>query len=582
MPKLKPTELLHAEDLLSKGESKEALKIITSFEGTVWRYYLEGDFEKGIEDLLHCKELYEKISGINPIYANNLVTLSRFYAQKGEKNEGIMYAKKSLEIYEQLNDQAGIARSYSLLAYNYGFNINSNPDLAIDYAERSLSIAEIDSMTKADNLKNLSLIYSTQGRMDKAFQFAEEGYKFAQEKKNYIILALCSLLIGNYYSLKGDFDRSLEYFKISLIHSKKAGFLELIGWAQFSLIRMYIRLDSHEQAQEYLKQLEDVAKRAKDKTTSKLYLTAKGLMFKASGRSRDRAEAEKLFKQVVADEITNPLVYLNAVSYLCDFLLEELEMSNNSEIINELEPLITSLLKYAEKTHSLIYISLTKGFQAKLALIQMEFEESRHLLTQAQRIAEQHGLQGFAKMFSTDHDKLLEQLNTWEQLKKDNAPMSKRIKLASFDKIITRMKGMNVSETPDILDEEPILLLIMDNSGATYFNHPFIENWDYSDLFSSFMSAFNTFSDEIFSKSIDRIRIGENTILINPIEPFLACYVIKGQSYPALQKLTRFTEAIRENLEIWQALNKSVKTSEMLELDKPAALKTVINEIFTQ
>ena len=96
------------------------------------------------------------------------------------------------------------------------------------------------------------------------------------------------------------------------------------------------------------------------------------------------------------------------------------------------------------------------------------------------------------------------------------------------------------------------------------------------------MSAFNTFSSEIFSKSIDRIRIGENTILINPVDPFLACYVIKGQSYPALQKLTRFTKVIRENSEIWQALNKSAKTSEMLELDKPPALKTVIDEIFTQ
>ena len=63
--------------------------------------------------------------------------------------------------------------------------------------------------------------------------------------------------------------------------------------------------------------------------------------------------------------------------------------------------------------------------------------------------------------------------------------------------------------------------------------------------------------------------------------PFLTCYVIKGQSYPAFQKLTRFSAAIRESSEIWQALNKSVKTGEMLELDKLPILKTVINEIFT-
>ncbi|HDZ17032.1 hypothetical protein LCGC14_1931930 [marine sediment metagenome] len=132
-----------------------------------------------------------------------------------------------------------------------------------------------------------------------------------------------------------------------------------------------------------------------------------------------------------------------------------------------------------------------------------------------------------------------------------------------------------------VIEEEPILLIIMDNSGATYFNHIFIANWDHSDLFSSFMSAFNTFMDEIFSKSIDRIRVGENTILINPVESFLACYVIKGQSYPALQKLTRFTEAIRENTKVWNALKKSTKTIEMLELDKHPALKAVINEIFS-
>ncbi len=48
-----------------------------------------------------------------------------------------------------------------------------------------------------------------------------------------------------------------------------------------------------------------------------------------------------------------------------------------------------------------------------------------------------------------------------------------------------------------------------------------------------------------------------------------------------MQKLTCFSEVIKEKPEIWQASNKSVKTNEMLELDKPAALKSVIDEIFS-
>ena len=96
------------------------------------------------------------------------------------------------------------------------------------------------------------------------------------------------------------------------------------------------------------------------------------------------------------------------------------------------------------------------------------------------------------------------------------------------------------------------------------------------------MSAFNTFSSKFFSESIDRIKIGENLILINPIESFLVCYVIKGQSYPGLQKLNRFSDAIQKNTEIWETLNRAVQTGEELEIDNPPSLREVVNEIFSQ
>jgi len=88
-------------------------------------------------------------------------------------------------------------------------------------------------------------------------------------------------------------------------------------------------------------------------------------------------------------------------------------------------------------------------------------------------------------------------------------------------------------------------------------------------LFNFFLESIQIIVSKAFKES-----------LVNPVEPFLTCYFIKGQSYPALQKLTRFTEIIRENSEIWQTLNISIKTSEILEINNPPALKTVINEIF--
>jgi hypothetical protein len=250
------------------------------------------------------------------------------------------------------------------------------------------------------------------------------------------------------------------------------------------------------------------------------------------------------------------------------------------DVLDDIQPLIAQLQKHATKTNSYLFLANLKLFQAKLALLQINMVEARKFLTEAQQIANEHGLQLLAGEISREHDRLLEDLKLWESIKKTQASVSERLKLTSIDDVMDRLQRRSAIEPPDIVDEEPISLLIMDKSGVSYFNHSFIENWDFNDLFSSFMPAFNTFSDEIFSRSIDRIKIGENTILVKPLEPFLACYVIKGQSYPGQMKLNRFSNLIRDTTEIWKALNRAVETGEMLDLDNPPSLGNTMKEIF--
>jgi hypothetical protein len=267
---------------------------------------------------------------------------------------------------------------------------------------------------------------------------------------------------------------------------------------------------------------------------------------------------------------------------LCGLLLDEMFITDNQEIMKEIEPLISKMLDMAQNRGSYLWLAETKLLQAKLSLIQMDIRKAKKLMTQAQMIADLHGLKSLAIRISDDHDSLLDQSSLWKELLKKNAPMSERIKLASINSVMDRLQGRLGIGEPEIKDEDPILLLIMSKDGIPHFNLTFKEDWDYDFLFSSFMSAFNSFSSEIFSRSIDRIKIGENTILINPVESFLVCYVMRGQSYPAQKKLSRFTEEIQSNSEIWDALNLSVKTCKMLEMNNPASFGNLVNEVFTK
>ena len=120
----------------------------------------------------------------------------------------------------------------------------------------------------------------------------------------------------------------------------------------------------------------------------------------------------------------------------------------------------------------------------------------------------------------------------------------------------------------------------MDKSGTAYFTHSFIGDWDFDDLFSSFMSAFNTFTGEIFSKSIDRVKVGDNTILINPVESFSICYLFKGQTYHAKQKLNKFADTIQKEPERWETLEKFEKSSQVAELRDLPNMDKLLTNVF--
>jgi tetratricopeptide (TPR) repeat protein len=454
-------------------------------------------------------------------------------------------------------------------------------DQALQYCKQSLSINGISKHCKINALNTLSSIYRYKGELNRSLKHRQQAIALAEEI-NFKVLLIQNLFgLGYLYRITGKKNLAIEYLERSLILAEKLGITLSMAKSLSLLTIIYIDDNSREKANRYLSRLFELYNQTRDKGDINMYITyllAKAYMLKKSIRIRHRVEAQALYKELIDLTIGDPL--FSSLSNFCDLLLEELSLNNEPEILDEIIPPLTKSLEMAESAHNYGWLAETKLLQAKLALIQMNTEEAKKLMVQAQRIADLHGLNLLAWGISSEHDKLLEQINIWDKLKKEEAPISERIKLASTNGVLERLQGKSAVEPPELVDEEPILLLIMDNSGTTYFNHLFMANWDYSDLFSSFMSAFNTFMDEIFSKSIDRIKVGENTILVNPVEQFLACYVIKGQSYPALQKLTRFTEAIKKNSEIWQALNKSVKTSEMLELDKPPNLKTVINEIF--
>jgi tetratricopeptide (TPR) repeat protein len=507
---------------------------------------------------------------------SRLVTLS---LDKGEYNLALEYATRNFEIQKEINYPINIARGLALLGMVY--NYKGDFTKAIDYCKESLSIKEVRDDTKISAYAILGYIYTFKGEPSKALKNHERAINLAQKTNNKIQLAVNTMALGTVQSMRGESTKAIEHYQqaISLAEEIQSSFV--IGMSLMNLVQIYSLGNFRKKAEQHLTRLEIVSSQNKGKQFSHMYRHAKAYFLYKSGRSRDRVEAEVLWKKIIDDRPSNPTIYITALGSLCSYLIEEMEMSNDQELLNEINPLIKRFMDIGEKTNSYATIAFTKYFQAKLALIQMDVENARILLTQAQRVAEFHDLNITATYLSVEHDSLLSKTDLWEKLKIDKAPISERVKLAAFDGAIDGMLGKGVIQAPELIDEEPILILITAEGGILLFSNTFTEDVGIEEeLLSGFLTAFNDFSGELFSKNLDRAKFDDYTILMEKLGSFSISYLFKGQTFLAKQKLIQFIEKIEDNESILATLTRFYETSQVAEVKDIPILGNLLTEIF--
>ena len=380
------------------------------------------------------------------------VSYNKFYNQNGDVDIALEHFYQSLALQEEVGDKEEISLSLQGIIFNLG-NLKGETDKALKYVERFLALVEKKEFKNkykiAYGLTNVQTVYSIRGDLDLSIKYYEQSLDVFKELNNQPQIAYGLSVLSNKYRMKGEFDRALEYGEQSLVLFNELEMLIDSAGAHASLIQLLINKNEIQGAKLHLDQIEQINNQLKEKKVNIWYLYNKALILKTSPRAKNRVEAEEILKELIEEEEDE-----DALLELCDLLLVELRMTNDLEVLEEIESYITRLLDVSEKKSSFTLLAETYFLKAKLALLTLDVKKARRFLTQAQQIAERWGFNLLATKISNEHDRLVNQQSMWENLKDTEISLAERIKLAGLDEQMSQLLRKSSTFATQVREEE--------------------------------------------------------------------------------------------------------------------------------
>ena len=590
-----------------------------------WYDVNKTNFEEAFYHLRLSLEIFERNNDKENM-ARVIVQLGSLHLRKGEQNKGLELYQINLKMREEIGNQEDIALALSYIGVYYSFTRDFSE--ALSYYDRCLPLLEkSENKRHRGNLYNsLGLTYYHLGDINKASEFYELALFYLQQVGSKLHIAYLLSNIGSVEQLRGNLDKALEAHTQCLEIFDEINSIQNIGAQLLYIGRTYLRMGEHKkalsflnQALEYrrktgnnvfianglyflinyytfisnvqeakkhfqeLKQINDLEENPLIDQRTKI---AEALILKLDKRSKNRVKAEELLEQVIDMELIDFNLYLDAMLNLCELLVIEIKLTGNKEVLKDIQVLLEKLFVIAMQQQSFWVLAQVHWIQAHLALIDWDINKAQRSLAEAQIIAEEKGFNYLAKRISQEFDKTLNQMDLWEQLRENNASIVERIEVTQLDDLLGKLK-QQIFDLDDLPAEQPVMLLILKQTGQPIFNKNFLPSNFSKDesLLSGFISSINAFFKEVFetSGSIERIKHQDLTVLLKPVESILFCYVFKGQSYSAIKKLEEFILLLQvEKEETWNALLKQIETTVPLGKNLIEILENVLSDVFIE
>jgi tetratricopeptide (TPR) repeat protein/predicted amidohydrolase len=439
----------HQRSLTIKESLGDKQGIAASLNNLGLACWSKGNLDQAIAFYQQCLAIQEKLGNELDI-ARTLNNLGNALAQMGDLDLALEKLKQSLAIKEKLGLNYDTALAFNNIGVIYRFK--GDLDQAFNYYQRSLNLHhELGGQSNiALALGNLGDIHTIKGNLDQALSYLEQSLQIYEVLglKQEIARTLNNL--GDIYKQKEDLQKASDLFNQSLKLYRELENDLLISVVLLELVRLALHQENHTLARQHLEALKQLKDGSENRVIDQRYRVAKALSLKSSKRARHMVQAGEILEQVIEEEVMDHFLTTKAMIHLCDLLVLEFKVTGDEQVFEQVKSIVQRLLNIAEtqSSHSLLVEATL--LQSKIALVELDIDQSMQFLKNAQKIAEEKGLHLLVNKIDHERNLLQNQIDKWEHIIQHKPSRQEMVDLTQLDDLVERM----IHKTVAVLTEE--------------------------------------------------------------------------------------------------------------------------------
>ena len=401
-----------------------------------------GDFDKCLE-LTKEALASSKESGYKHSISFIHIQTGSIYLSLDDKKRAEEYFEKGIEIASEIGNKFFIANGYQCLAAIK--SARKEYKEAIDLYEKSFALSkEIGSTLLLGNINDLGLIYRSMFQLDKALECFQDFLRMMPRLSH-----IAYLNIGINYFWKNDFQEAQKHFLKSLQICEEVNDRRILPQVLYQLIWINIELENLSQSQQYLNRLKEISEETGFDYIRRSYRFATIAFLKSRGNISDLGQAVTLLEEFLKDDELPSYWRFDGLFILLEIRLKELQLSPIEEAMKEVQKRLHHLEVEAEEQQLRWFLVNVYRLQSQLALIELDPQKAIGLLEKAQVIAEEIDVEFLKTKIQEDQEKIEQQLNMWQNLQEQHAPLSETVKLVSLENTVKSVKQETVLEERD-------------------------------------------------------------------------------------------------------------------------------------